>query len=159
MNMYMKRDILIVSFLFFVIILLSIWFSGTSSYVPYSSSIFSQQAKFEGFSSRGSPLEYSSVSNNSALDGTVMKHAINGDKSNCKSVTGYAGYGVFCDPNYTAGDEIDIYSQATGSLEESGFGYYNSKGPLKLDDKMKQLLQTRGMNASGVSSVIGGAAA
>jgi hypothetical protein len=156
----MKRDILTVSFLFLVIILLSIWFSGTSSYIPYSSSIFSQQAKFEGFSSRGSPLEYSSVTDNSALDGTVMKHAINTSaKTNCKSVSGYSGYGVFCDPSYTASDEIDIYSQAEGSLQQSGYGYYNSKGPLQLDNKMKQLLQTRGMNASGVSSVIGGAAA
>lgn len=159
MNMYMKRDTVVVFFLFFVIILLSIWFSGTSSYVPYSSTIFSQQATFEGFSSRTHPLEYSSTTNNSSLDGTIMKYAINGDKSNCKSVSGYSGYGVFCDPASTGQDEIDIYSQAEGSLANEGYGYYNSKGPLKLDDKMKQLLQTRGMNASGVSSVIGGSPA
>ena len=153
----MKRDIVIVTFLFFVIIVISMWFSGTASYVPYSSTIFSQQARFEGFSSRTHPLEYTSTANNTSLDGTIMKYAINGDKSGCKSVSGYSGYGIFCDPSSTAKEELDIYSKAEGSLtSENSYGYYNSKGPLQLDNKMKQLLQTRGMNASGVSTNIGG---
>ena len=79
----MKSDILTVSFLFLVIILLSIWFSGTPAYVPYSATIYSQHSNFEGFSPQGYALEYTDVSNHSALDGTIMDYIIKGDKSSC----------------------------------------------------------------------------
>ena len=59
----MNKDILTVSGLFLVIIFLAIWFSTTPAYVPYSSTIFSNQANYEGFSTKNS-LEYSSTSNN-----------------------------------------------------------------------------------------------
>jgi len=151
----MKNDIIIVSVLFIAIIIIALWFSSTPAYVPYSSTLISGAAKFEGFSPRMSPLEYSSATDNSALDGSIMNFAINGDKSDCKSVGGYNGYGVFCNPS-SPPEKVDIYSQAKGSLEGQGYGYYNSQGSLQLDENMKKQLSTRGMNATGTPSVIAG---
>ena len=145
----MKKDFLIVFLLFIFIIILALWFSSTSSYVPYSSSMMSGPAKFEGFSN----LEYSNSKDNSALDGTVMSFSIASDKSTCKTVDGYSGYGVFCDPASPPAS-VDIYSQAKGSLGGEGYGYYNSRGPLQFDENMKKQLTTRGMNASGSPSTI-----
>lgn len=50
---------------------------------------------------------------------------------------------------------LDIYSQAKGSLNCPSYGYYNSKGPLCLDNNQMRLLQTRGGNASGRMDEIG----
>ena len=36
-----------------------------------------------------------------------------------------------------------------GNLMCNGYGYHNSKGALCMDDTMKTLLRTRGMNATG----------
>lgn len=146
----MKTDTLIVFSLFLIIIALSVWFSTTPSYVPYSSTIFRNYSKFEGFA----PLEYSNISN----DTTSQKNGVPDNKSTCKRVAGYNGYGLFCDPNFVSSEKIDIYSQATGSLTCEGYGYFNSRGSLCLDDKMKTQLSTRGMNASGSPSLIGGSA-
>jgi len=72
------------------------------------------------------------------------------------SVDGFNGLGVFCNPTFTGGDKIDIYSQAKGSIKGESYGYYNSQGPLQLDENMKKQLSTRGMNASGAPSTIAG---
>ena len=149
----MKTDNLIVFSLFLIIIALSVWFSTTPSYVPYSSTIFRNYSKFEGFA----PLEYSNLS--SSTDVVSNKNASSNDiKSTCKRVAGYNGYGLFCDPTFASSEKIDIYSQAAGSLTCDGYGYFNSRGSLCLDDKMKNQLLTRGMNASGSPSLIGGSA-
>ena len=63
----------------------------------------------------------------------------------------YTGHGV--NPMFR-----DIYSQAKGSLDGQGYGYYNSQGPLQLTDNMKMQLSTRGMNSTGATSSIGGSA-
>ena len=62
---------------------------------------------------------------------------------------------MFKDPS-SGPETVDIYSQATGSLDGQGYGYYNSQGSLQFDDNMKTQLSTRGMNASGAPSIIGG---
>jgi len=53
---------------------------------------------------------------------------------------------------------LDQFSSAVGSAECAGksSGLSNSKGPLCLSDDQKRLLQTRGGNASGMDSQIGG---
>ena len=54
-------------------------------------------------------------------------------------------------------NQIDIYSQAEGDLEcGNSSGYHNSKGGLCLDKTMVNLLQTRGLNATGGNGQIGG---
>jgi hypothetical protein len=53
---------------------------------------------------------------------------------------------------------LDQFSSAIGSAECAGksSGLSNSKGPLCLSDDQKRLLQTRGGNATGMDSQIGG---
>lgn len=128
----MKKDILTVIVLFFIIIFLALWFSSTPSYIPYSSSIFSNQAKFEPFSTRRN-IEYSTTGDNGPIDGPVSNYSITSSK-----------------------DKLDIYSDAPGNLSTDGYGYFNSMGPLVMDDNMKKMLYTRGLNSTGCSSQIGG---
>lgn len=149
----MKKDIAIITILFIAIIGLTLWFSSSPAYVPYSSTIAMGPAKYEGFSS----LEYSNATDHSAMDGSIMNYAIDGNKSGCKSVSGYNGFGVFCDPAGSP-EKIDIFSEAKGSLTGDSYGYYNSQGPIQFDDNMKKQLSTRGMNASGSPSSLGGSA-
>jgi hypothetical protein len=149
----MKKDIIIVSILFIAIIVLALWFSSSPSYIPYSSTIAIGPAKYEGFSS----LEYSSTKDNSVIDSPVSNYEINKDNSGSKSISGFSGYGVFTNPS-SEPETLDIYSQAKGSLDQPGYGYYNSQGPIQMDDNMKKQLTTRGMNASGVPSIVGGSA-
>lgn len=151
--MKMKTDTIIVLFLFIAIIVLALWISTAPGYVPYSSTIVTGPAKYEGFTSS---LDYSSTKDNSMVDGISMNNSINNTSSTeCKSVSGYGGYGVFCNPS-SVPEKIDIYSQATGELNGESYGYYNSRGPIQMDDKMKLLLTTRGMNASGSPTSVGG---
>ena len=150
----MKNDIGIVSFLFIAIIGLALWFSSSPAYVPYSSTIDRGYSRYEGFS----PLEYTSTKDSSVVDSPVSDYSINkdsGSASASKSVSGFSGYGVFTNPS-SAPEKVDIFSQAKGSLDGQGYGYYNSQGPLQLDSNMKTQLATRGMNASGVPSNLGG---
>jgi len=149
----MKKDIVIVSILFVAIIILALWFSSSPSYVPYSSTIARGPAKYEGFSS----LEYSNAKDNSVVDSPVSSYEINNEisGSGSKSVSGFSGYGVFTNPSSNE-EPVDIYSQAKGSLDGPGYGYYNSQGPIQMDDNMKKQLSTRGMNASGSPSIVGG---
>jgi hypothetical protein len=149
----MKKDMIAVIVLFIAIILLAVWFSSSPAYVAYSSTITSGgPAKYEGFSS----LEYSSTSSNTAMDGSIMNYAIASPQENCKSVGGFNGFGIFCQPTYMGKDKVDIFSQAKGSLNGESYGYYNSQGPLQLDENMKKQLSTRGMNAAGSPSTIAG---
>jgi len=153
----MKKDILTVSALFLVIIFLAVWFSTTPAYVPYSSTIFSKQARFEGFSTRMAQ-EYSNASDNSAIDSPVSSYLINPVATGPKAVAGFRRDGVFNTPDVAISEKIDIYSDAKGDINSTGYGYYNSMGSLVLDDNMQKMLTTRGMNASGSPSQIGGAA-
>ena len=98
----MKKDIVIVSLLFIAIIVLTLWFSSSPAYIPYSSSIASGPARYEGFSS----LEYSSTKDNSVVDGPVSEYAINKVATESKSVLGFSG--VFRDPS-SEPETVDIY--------------------------------------------------
>jgi len=150
----MKRDVLTVSALFIAIILIALWFSSTPSYVPYSESILRSHSKYEPFST----LEYSTVSGNAAIDSSVSQYEIK-PSTGAKAVSGFAGAGVFNTPDVAVAEKLDIYSEAKGSIDASGYGYYNSMGPLILTDQMKHQLQTRGGNSTGSPSVVGGSAA
>jgi hypothetical protein len=149
----MKRDILTISALLLVIIFLAIWFSSTPAYVPYSSTLFSQQAKFEGFSTKKS-LEYSSTTNNSAVDGPVSGYLL----QSASGIQSVPGFGVFNTPDIASKEKLDIYSDAPGDLNAEGSGYYNSRGSLVLDENMKKMLSTRGANSTGQPTQIGGSA-
>jgi len=153
----MKKDILTISVLFVVIIFISLWFSSTPSYVPYSASIFSNHARFEGFSTRPG-VEYSKASDNSAIDGPVSDYLL-ASPNGAKAVGGFGGIGVFNSPEVASKEKLDIYSEAKGDITADGYGYYNSRGPLVLTSEMKTQLQTRGGNTTGCSSTVGGSPA
>lgn len=148
----MKKDVIVVVLLFLAIIGLALCFASSSSYVPYTSSALSGPARYEGFHSSG----YSSASTNSVVDGPVENHLIHKSTGECKKLSGFSGLGVFCNP-VVPSEVIDIYSQAEGKIDGQGYGYYNSKGSLIMDETMKKQLRTRGMNSTGSPSVLGGA--
>jgi len=152
---HMKQDIITVSILFFIIIGVALWFSASPSYVPYSSTVFSNQAKFEAFSTRNS-VGYSSADDNSALEGPVTNYFIT-PQIGPKAVSGFEGAGVFKSPDAAFSEKLDIFSQANGSLTTEGYGYNNSRGSLVMDQNMKHMLQTRGGNIN-TPAVIGGSA-
>ena len=155
MYIEMKKDILTVFALFFVIMFLACWFSTTASYVPYSSTIISKQARFEGFSGAAS-YNYSSAYDNSSIDSSVSSYLVQPISNGPKVVSGFRRDGVFNTPDAAVSEKLDIFSDAPGKLDSEGSGYYNSMGSLVLDDNMKKMLSTRGMNASGSPSQIGG---
>ena len=153
----MKTDFLTVIVLFGIIIILTVWFSSTPEYIPYSESITQKYSRFEGFLGRN-PLEYSTATNNAPIDSSVSDYLIAKSTSGPKAVGGFNGFGVFNTPDVATKEELDIYSKAEGSLNATGYGYYNSKGPLVFDENMKKMLMTRGMNTTGASSSLGGSA-
>lgn len=153
----MKRDTIVILCLFIAIMIVTVLFSGSSSYIPYTSIFASKQTAFtEGFQQRSNPLEYSELSGKQVKEDTYLNFAINESKPECKKVAGFSGFGVFCDPTSNHGEKLDLYSDASGSLICGGYGYNNSKGGLCLDDKMKSQLSTRGGNSTGAPSVIAG---
>ena len=155
----MKRETGIIIVLFIAIMIITVWFSGSYAYVPYTSTLALNQAKFEGFTNRFNPLEYSTLANESAADDTYLNFSINKSTQDCKKVDGFNGFGVFCHPESKYGEKIDIFSDAKGSIQCGGNGYNNSQGGLCLDKKMVYELQTRGGNSTGVPSTIAGASA
>ena len=59
--------------------------------------------------------------------------------------------------NKSDGNYVLEFTQ-NGKKKTQGYGYYNSKGSLVMDETMKKQLRTRGMNSTGVSSVVAGSA-
>jgi hypothetical protein len=110
---------------------------------------------YEGFTSQYKSADYSSSSDNKAMD-TYKSFLINSDISStdCKKVFGFDG--LFCQPS-VADNKIDIFGGAKGSLECTGYGseLSNSNGSICLDDNMKKMLMSRGGNASGGDWKIG----
>jgi hypothetical protein len=146
----LKRDTLIVLAQLFVIVILSLLFS-TTNIAPIINNVIEP----EGFNQMR-PLEYTGVSEPTiAKDDLHALKSMNPDTSECKKVGGFPGFGVFCTPSGKPVN-IDIYSQAKGDINCNGLGYFNSKGPLCLSDNMKRMLHTRGANATGGNSQIGG---
>jgi hypothetical protein len=155
----MKKDTVFIILLFIAIMLVTVWFSGCSAYVPYTETIASRHAAYEGFHQRIIPLEYGNIESPASSDDTYLNFSINGSNQDCKKVSGFDGQGVFCNPQSKYGDKLDIYSELDGSLQCGGNGYNNSRGGLCLKDKHIQQLRTRGGNAAGAPSTIAGASA
>ena len=153
----MRKDTVFIILLFVAIMVVTVWFSGSSVYLPYTASIASRHAAYEGFSSQLSPLEYGSTQNKLATDDTYLSYSITGSNQDCKKVSGFDGQGVFCNPQSNYENKIDIYSEAEGSLQCGGNGYYNSKGGLCLNENQVNQLRTRGGNSTGSPSIIAGA--
>ena len=150
----MKGDTVTIILLFALIIGISLWISQKSSHVRSQSSILPYSPYNSKYSSYEGYHNYSDTHTMKQIDDS--KQLIEKQNSICSQLNGWKGNGIFCSPNNTKLDQIDIYSHAKGDLNcTKSSGYHNSKGGLCLDQHMIQLLQTRGMNATGGYGQIG----
>jgi hypothetical protein len=132
----------------FIIILISITLTSRVTIKPYYAyNLFKQHSAYEGFGDIG----YSSINNHIAIDKNDDT-LINRPGLEYTKVKGFNG--LYGNPNIKH-NKLDLYNDAQGTLDCNGSGLTNSKGSLCLDKTMKTMLQTRGGNASGVSSQIG----
>jgi hypothetical protein len=148
--MFFKKENLVVIGQLLFILLLSLIFS-TTSLSPLNNGVIIE----EGFSN--SSLGYTDVSiPTEPKDDITLLNEMNKENVQCKKVGGFSNFGVFCTPD-TQPHHIDIYSQAKGDASCDGLGYFNSRGSLCMDDNMKNMLSTRGTNATGGNGQIGSA--
>jgi len=121
-----------------------------SRVMPYSeNSLFSKNYPYEGFSE----LEYTTNADHKPMD-SVSPNIASAAPMECAKVYGFDG--LYCKP-YVADNKIDVFSGVVGkpSCTGSSSGLSNSMGGLCLDESQKQLLKTRGGNATGADSKIG----
>lgn len=140
-------EYLFLAVILIVVITISIS-SKTLSVLPYNNNTQLPQFPYEGFTS----IEYTSSTDNKAMDSYKAYLIDSGASGECKKVFGFDG--LYCDPN-AANKKLDVFGEASGGLNCSGSGLTNSKGSLCLDDKMTKLLMSRGGNALGGDSQIG----
>jgi len=133
--------------LFFLVVLVILSFTtmGSCRVTPYSQDLMltNRYENFRGQSQR--PLEYTSVTDGSEMDGSRMPASAAGG---CKKVMGFQG--VYCAANQDPANPTDIYSQAQGSPSCASMGYSNSRGFLCMNDQQVKLLTSRGGNATGM---------
>lgn len=140
--MKITSDVLLVIGIFILVILLSLIVSTSNNVVPYvANTLYPKYGSFEGFAdssekSKSAPLSLSSEPNT------------------CNKLTGFDG--LYCSPNSTD-QTIDRFASVSGnaSCSNDSSGLSNSMGYLCLTPELKQTLQTRGGNATGVDSQIG----
>ena len=139
-----------------LIFIFFITYVSVKPFTPYDEqTVFSRIYPYEGFEQFHHKTEY--ILNSTGKDDSMKSFLINGDKdaNNCKKVYGLDG--LFCSPNATNDQRVDIYSEAKGdpSCYGKSSGLSNSKGSLCLDQNQMNLLLTRGGNQSGAQAQIG----
>ena len=139
-----------------LIFIFFITFFSVKPFTPYDEkTVFSHMYPYEGFEQIHHATPYSL--NSTGKDDSMKSFLINGDKdaNNCKKVYGLDG--LFCSPNSTKDQKVDIYSEAKGdpSCYGKSSGLSNSKGSLCLDKNQLNLLLTRGGNQTGAQAQIG----
>jgi hypothetical protein len=139
-----------------LIFIFFITYVSVKPFTPYDEkTVFSHMYPYEGFEQFHHKTEY--TLNSTGKDDSMKSFLINGDNdaNNCKKVYGLDG--LFCSPNATNDQHIDIYSEAKGdpSCYGKSSGLSNSKGSLCLDKNQLNLLVTRGGNQTGAQSQIG----
>jgi hypothetical protein len=139
--------LLIIAGVLIVVIFFSI-LTASVNVLPYS------DTKGNGFPYEGfHNLEYSTNTGHMATD-SYNSFLINKDSNQCKKAFGFDG--LFCEP-YVADKQIDVLANTPGKLtcNGEGSGLSNSMGSLCFTPEQKQLLTTRGGNATGTSTEIG----
>jgi hypothetical protein len=142
--------VVILIFIFFIT------FVSVKPFTPYDEqTVFSHMYPYEGFEQIQHNTPY--TLNSTGKDDSMKSFLINGDNdvNNCKKVYGLDG--LFCSPNSTKDQKVDIYSEAKGdpSCYGKSSGLSNSKGSLCLDQNQLNLLITRGGNQTGQQAQIG----
>lgn len=128
--MFLKGETYIIIGQLILIVILSLGFSMTS-FTPLNNN------NLEGF-------EYTGISTPTIpKDDVYALNSINNESTDYNKVGGFNG--IFTSPS-SQPQSIDIYSKAKGDISCDGLGYFNSRGPLCLDENMKRMLSTRGTN-------------
>jgi hypothetical protein len=146
--------------IFFIFIALLALFSftviGSSTYVPYSRDLlFTHMYPYEGFRSfKDAPTGYSTYPENQSVDVLTAKEITPTDNQ-CRKLMGFGG--LFCPvtKDEATSNPTDTFSKAEGKTDCESYGLMNSRGYLCLDAKQKQLLTSRGGNATGGNMQIG----
>jgi len=139
-----------------LIFIFFITYFSVKPFTPYDeTTIFSKNYEYEGFDAIHHATPYTLNSTNN--DDNMKSFLINADSdvNSCKKVYGLDG--LFCSPNATNSQHVDVYSEAKGdpSCFGKSSGLSNSKGSLCLDQNQVNLLLTRGGNQTGPQSQIG----
>lgn len=145
----MKIKYIVLVVLLVVLVILAISCS-CMDFKPFSEdTIFSKEYKYEGFN-------VDSIINNNKPKPKPKKQGFEG-KNTTEGFEGFFENASTTDyyAPYTTIGAIDVFSGTPGSMdcEKSSSGLTNSKGGLCLNDTQKQLLQTRGGNATGVTQI------
>lgn len=141
---------IIISVIFFAVIV-SILMVSSTIVQPYSpESIFSKEFPYEGFSN----YNYSNTNGSSNKDSEINNFLMNNNTIECNKLHGFDG--LFCKP-YMADKNIDKFSEVKGdpSCFGKSSGLSNSLGSLCLDEKLYNALRTRGGNQTGANMQIG----
>jgi len=134
--MTLREQMLFLGFILFVVIILSL---AMPSVVPYhKDTLFSKEFPYEGFEG--------SVYTNTPVQDTPVQE-------NQKEFKKEGFEGLQYSP-LNSSEKLDIFSDFEGSSRCPSYGLSNTKGYLCLNDKAKELLSTRGGNASGKPSQI-----
>jgi hypothetical protein len=142
-----------------LIFIFFITFVSVKQFTPYDEyTIFSKNYPYEGFEQmhHATPYTLNSTQKDDSMKSYLINDANNSnDTNNCKKVYGLDG--LFCSPNSTKDQKVDIFSEAKGDLSCYGksSGLSNSKGSLCLDQNQLNLLITRGGNQTGQQAQIG----
>ena len=140
-----------------IILAITLFSASKSNVIPHMATRGSlKSAPFEGFHGLN-PYRYASYPNNTTID-TKDRFLIN-DTSAQPTVQRIWGFDGLFGPVDIPDDKLDLYSEATGSLDQNcqstASGLTNSKGFLCLNKKQVNMLKTRGGNQSSCPSTIG----
>lgn len=146
--MSIRIQLLILGFVLFLIILLSL---SSTGFVPFSKdTLFSHEYPYEGlsnFAENAGKLSEDKKSDDKKKD---VKHD-DKKKDNKKKVEGFEGLKP---APFDVEPSLDIFSKLPSNINCKS-QYSNSQGQLCLDKQATELLQTRGGNSTGKDSQIG----
>jgi len=146
MKINTKIVILVVTIILVLFLTLSFGCVKVSPY--YKDNLFPRYFNYEGFA----PLSPSEFSASGPAPTTGLEGTGNTAAKPAVKVEGFEG--LHSAP-FGTDKTIDTFSQVPGSATCAPSPYSNSLGYLCLDEKQKQLLNTRGGNSTGKDSEIG----
>lgn len=134
--------------LFILIIVTSVY--SCCSFEPYKTdNVFESLTKYEG---------YENMETASSLVDKVTGSLLNPIKKEEEESFKVEGFEGLKPSLFNKNEEIDSFSKTEGSLSctTDTFGLQNQHGGLCLSEEQKQLMRTRGGNATGPATEVGG---
>jgi hypothetical protein len=134
--------------LFILVIVTSIY--SCCSFEPYKTdNVFENLAKYEGYENIATPSSLVEK-----VNGSLVNPKITEKEEESFKLEGFEGL----QPSlFNKNEEIDTFSKTDGSLSctTDTFGLQNQHGGLCLSEEQKQLMRTRGGNATGSGTQVG----